>query len=239
MAAIAVLRAGMVSGGRSDPDRHRPGRDDRAQLAVPRRHRGAGQLLPRPIAGDWLPFVERSQHDPPDLRCDLRAHGGATQPGREPGWALDRDQRRVVTNRRSLLRSPGRQRSAGHRPRGRQERRSSLDGHRGLRPPGTGPGGRPSPCNGRAQAPAQGYPPCQRAVARRLGRPGPPPGAQPCYGVRPGRAAAEVVTSYEIRQAAIRQIEDAREGLEALDSLKLNFLNIRQGAELPRATRPI
>jgi len=48
-----------------------------------------------------------------------------------------------------------------------------------------------------------------------------------------------VVTSYETRQAAIRQIEDAREGLEALDSLKLNFLNIRQGAELPRATRPI
>jgi len=48
-----------------------------------------------------------------------------------------------------------------------------------------------------------------------------------------------VVTSYETRQAAIRQVEDAREGLEALDSLKLNFLNIRQGAELPRATRPI
>ena len=48
-----------------------------------------------------------------------------------------------------------------------------------------------------------------------------------------------MVTSYETRQAAIRQIEDAREGLEALDSLKLNFLNIRQLAELPRATRPI
>ncbi len=26
---------------------------------------------------------------------------------------------------------------------------------------------------------------------------------------------------------------------EAIESLKLNFLNIRQGAELPRATRPI
>ncbi len=116
VAAIAVLRADMVSGGRSDPDRHRPGRDDRPQLAVPRRHRGAGQLLPRPIAGDWLPFVERSQHDPPDLRCDLRAHGGATQSGRESGWAPDRDQRRVATYRRSLLRSPGRQRSAGYRP---------------------------------------------------------------------------------------------------------------------------
>ncbi len=54
------------------------------------------------------------------------------------------------------------------------------------------------------------------------------------------RVAAEVVSSYETRQAAIRQIEEARGGLvEALDSLKLNFLNIRQGAELPRATRPI
>ena len=54
------------------------------------------------------------------------------------------------------------------------------------------------------------------------------------------RVAAEVVSSYETRQAAIRQIKEGREGLvEALDSLKLNFLNIRQGAELPRATRPI
>ncbi len=54
------------------------------------------------------------------------------------------------------------------------------------------------------------------------------------------RVAADVVSSYETRQAASRQIEEARGGLvEALDSLKLNFLNIRQGAELPRATRPI
>ena len=54
------------------------------------------------------------------------------------------------------------------------------------------------------------------------------------------RVAAEVISSYETRQAAFRQIEEARGGLvEALDSLKLNFVNIRQGAELPRATRPI
>jgi outer membrane protein TolC len=54
------------------------------------------------------------------------------------------------------------------------------------------------------------------------------------------RVAADVVGSYETRQAASRQIEDARQTLlEALDSLKLNFLNIRQGGELPRATRPI
>ena len=32
----------------------RPGPDDQPQLAVPGRHRGAGQLLPRPIAWDWL-----------------------------------------------------------------------------------------------------------------------------------------------------------------------------------------
>ena len=54
------------------------------------------------------------------------------------------------------------------------------------------------------------------------------------------QVGADVVASYETRQAAARQIDDARETLvEALDSLKLNFLNIRQGAELPRATRPI
>ena len=42
------------------------------------------------------------------------------------------------------------------------------------------------------------------------------------------------------RQAANRQINEASQAvIEALDSLKLNFINIRQGAELPRATRPI
>ena len=229
-----------------------------------------------------------------------------------------------------------------------------------LRPPGSGPGGRPSPGTRRAQAPAVGRRARQRPVARRLGQSGPPAGAQPGHGVRPGRAAgvhhppdprrhparrpgdpghayrpelasaqqlveaailrvkqarlrpfvpsvsftyagggfgggagaffgnfgsrgdtaaslfwelrtsasltspscnrraaernvanlekirtqtrvaAEVVSSFEVRLAAIRQIEEASAGLvEALDSLKLNFLNIRQGAELPRATRPI
>jgi outer membrane protein TolC len=54
------------------------------------------------------------------------------------------------------------------------------------------------------------------------------------------QVGADITASYEFRQAAARQIEDARETLvEALDSLQLNFLNIRQGAELPRATRPI
>ena len=44
------------------------------------------------------------------------------------------------------------------------------------------------------------------------------------------RVAAEVVSTFEVRLAAIRQIEEARAGLvEAIDSLKLNFLNIRQG----------
>jgi outer membrane protein TolC len=54
------------------------------------------------------------------------------------------------------------------------------------------------------------------------------------------RVAAEIVGSYEARQAANRQITEASQAvIEALDSLKLNFINIRQGAELPRATRPI
>jgi len=54
------------------------------------------------------------------------------------------------------------------------------------------------------------------------------------------RVGAEIVASFETRLAAIKQIEDAAETVtEALDSMKLNFINIREGAELPRATRPI
>src|SRR5262249_29078662 len=54
------------------------------------------------------------------------------------------------------------------------------------------------------------------------------------------QVAADVTASYEVRQAASRQIEEAREALvDALESLQLNFLDIRQGAALPRATRPI
>jgi outer membrane protein TolC len=54
------------------------------------------------------------------------------------------------------------------------------------------------------------------------------------------QVAADVVAAYETRQAASREIEEARATLiEALDSLQLNFVSIRQGAELPRATRPI
>ncbi len=54
------------------------------------------------------------------------------------------------------------------------------------------------------------------------------------------QVAADVVAAYELRQAASLQIKESSETVtEALDSLKLNFTNIRQGAELPRATRPI
>jgi outer membrane protein TolC len=54
------------------------------------------------------------------------------------------------------------------------------------------------------------------------------------------QVAADVTASYDVRQAAARQIDEAREALvEAIDSLQLNFINIRQGTELPRATRPI
>ncbi|MFI5460963.1 MAG: TolC family protein, partial [Isosphaerales bacterium] len=54
------------------------------------------------------------------------------------------------------------------------------------------------------------------------------------------RVAAEVVGAYDARHAASLQITQARETVaEALDSMKLNFISIRQGAELPRATRPI
>ena len=52
--------------------------------------------------------------------------------------------------------------------------------------------------------------------------------------------AAEVASSYEGRLSAARQIDESKDALvEALDSLKLNLVNMRQGAGLPRATRPI
>jgi len=54
------------------------------------------------------------------------------------------------------------------------------------------------------------------------------------------RVAAEVVGAYDARHAASLQITEAAETVtDALDSMKLNFINIREGAELPRATRPI
>jgi outer membrane protein TolC len=54
------------------------------------------------------------------------------------------------------------------------------------------------------------------------------------------QVGADVVAAFETRLAAARQIEDARQTLvEAIESLRLNFIDIRQGAQLPRATRPI
>jgi outer membrane protein TolC len=54
------------------------------------------------------------------------------------------------------------------------------------------------------------------------------------------QVGADIVAAFETRLAAARQIEDARETLvEAIESLRLNFVNIRQGAQLPNATRPI
>src|SRR5262249_37521794 len=54
------------------------------------------------------------------------------------------------------------------------------------------------------------------------------------------QVTADVSASSAARQAANRQIEDARQTLvEAIESLQLNFIDIRQGAGLPRATRPI
>ena len=45
------------------------------------------------------------------------------------------------------------------------------------------------------------------------------------------QVGADIVASFETRLAAARQIEDARETLvEAIESLRLNFVNIRQGA---------
>jgi outer membrane protein TolC len=54
------------------------------------------------------------------------------------------------------------------------------------------------------------------------------------------QVAADVAAAYATRQAAALQIKAATKTVtEALESLRLNFLDIRQGAELPRAIRPI
>ena len=54
------------------------------------------------------------------------------------------------------------------------------------------------------------------------------------------QVANDVVASFETRAAAAAQIEEARESVaEAVQSLELNLTNIRRGAGLPGATRPI
>jgi outer membrane protein TolC len=54
------------------------------------------------------------------------------------------------------------------------------------------------------------------------------------------RVAAEVVRAEKARIAADRQLREAARAVpEAIDSLALNFTNIRRGAGLPGATRPI
>ncbi len=54
------------------------------------------------------------------------------------------------------------------------------------------------------------------------------------------QVAADVVASFEARAAAADQMELAREAVaEATQSLELNLTNIRRGAGLPGATRPI
>jgi outer membrane protein TolC len=54
------------------------------------------------------------------------------------------------------------------------------------------------------------------------------------------QVANDVVASSEARAAAAAQMEEAREAVaEAVQSLELNLTNIRRGAGLPGATRPI
>jgi outer membrane protein TolC len=54
------------------------------------------------------------------------------------------------------------------------------------------------------------------------------------------QVAADVVAAYKARLAAAEAMDDARESVsEALQSLELNLTNIRRGAGLPGATRPI
>ena len=54
------------------------------------------------------------------------------------------------------------------------------------------------------------------------------------------QVAADVVAAYEARAAASAQITEASQTVtEAIESLNLNFTNIRQGSHLIGATRPI
>jgi outer membrane protein TolC len=54
------------------------------------------------------------------------------------------------------------------------------------------------------------------------------------------QVANDVVASYKARLAAVEAMEDARASVsEAIESLQLNLTNIRRGAGLPGATRPI
>ncbi len=54
------------------------------------------------------------------------------------------------------------------------------------------------------------------------------------------QVASDVVASSEARAAATAQMDEARESVaEAVQSLELNLTNIRRGAGLPGATRPI
>jgi outer membrane protein TolC len=54
------------------------------------------------------------------------------------------------------------------------------------------------------------------------------------------QVAADVAASYETRSAATLQIEESKNTVaEAVESFKLNVIDLRQGANLPRATRPI
>lgn len=54
------------------------------------------------------------------------------------------------------------------------------------------------------------------------------------------QVANDVVAAYKARTAAAEAMDDARESVaEAIESLQLNLANIRRGAGLPGATRPI
>ena len=54
------------------------------------------------------------------------------------------------------------------------------------------------------------------------------------------QVANDVVASYKARVAAAEAMDEARESVtEAIESLELNLTNIRRGAGLPGATRPI
>ena len=128
---------------------------DQQELAVP------GRPPPRPARaspGRSPPGgpaqVDGADLDPAVLRRHLRAAGRAAGRRRPPGRRPGRDERRPARRRRGLPRPATRRGPAGHRPRGRRERRGPGDPDRLVRPDRGGARGRPSPQPRRAGPPA-------------------------------------------------------------------------------------
>ena len=133
VAAVPVLRAELVSVGRPDPDGQRSGPDDHPDRLIPGRNGGVANTFPGPPPGTGIPSVN-------GMTSVLRISDAIfVTDGRARVLAANQAGLRTATNDamlgdcRGLFRPPGRKRAAGHRPRGRRQRRGPLGDHQRLR----------------------------------------------------------------------------------------------------------